>query len=159
MQYQEYQKSALRHLVTCKQLLSDVERDDVNTDTGHKLIQEAYYLSGYVLEALLSFSVCSYMHVTGDCMKSIPFTSEQKQFKTHDLTQKYRYAKGKGLTVLKDLCFFAKPHKNRDLQKLFTNWDVKYRYETNVLVNKKNLTDFIGEIDNIYKFILKNFTR
>lgn len=159
MLYIEFKKSAHRHLVCCKRLIEDTNRKGVNAEEKHKLISEAYYLSGYVLEAMLSYSVCSFLNITGDCMQSKPFTVDKNKFMTHDLTQKYRYACGIGLTHLMKLKFFSNKHPNNHLQEMFAKWNVRFRYETCNLVSKDNMSLYINEIEEIYQCIIKLYSK
>lgn len=107
MRYSQFRESAYRHLLACKQMIKDVSEGNIKGADKNKIYQEVYYLSGYIVESLLSYSLCSFLKIEGDCMKSEPFTKDSKKFKTHDLQQKFRYASEKGSTGISELCFLA----------------------------------------------------
>lgn len=159
MNYIQFRNAALRHLASCKQMLKDIE--DVNTkkDTKDRLCLEVYYLSGYILETMLSYAVCSSMNISGDVYQSKPFKEDRFLFKVHDLNQKYNYALHKGCHGLRNMCFFQEKHPNAIVQNLFSDWQVKYRYETRANLSPKILKTYISSIENIYQTILKNYTR
>lgn len=154
MQYSQFRESAYRHLIVCKQMIKDVSERNIKGAVKNKIYQEVYYLSGYIVESLLSYSLCSFLKIDGDCMKSDPFTKDSKKFKTHDLQQKFRYASEKGCTGISDLCFLATPHHNNKIQELFNNWDVKYRYESANGLNDTLLSDYVKELEKMYNTII-----
>ena len=159
MEYKEFRNAAYRHLVSCKQMLSDVTNTQLQQDVKNRLCLEIYYLSGYVLETMLSYAVCSSMNVEGNVYKSRPFTTDSKEFKTHRLMQKYNYAIKNGCLGLKNLCFFQTQHQNKDIQKLFANWSVDYRYEKRENISQDLLVEYITSIENVYCEIFKKYTR
>lgn len=158
MEYKEFRNAAYRHLVSCKQMLSDVTDTQIKQDIKNRLCLEIYYLSGYVLETMLSYAVCSSMNVEGDISKSKPFTQDSAEFKTHRLKQKYNYAINNGCIGLRNLCFFQVPHKNKDIQSLFDKWKVDYRYEKKENISSDLLVEYINTIETIYQVIIKKYT-
>lgn len=158
MEYKEFRNAAYRHLVSCKQMLADVTNTQIQQDVKNRLCLEIYYLSGYILETMLSYAVCSSMNVEGDINKSKPFTTDSAEFKTHRLMQKYNYALNNGCIGLRNLCFFQTPHQNSDIQKLFTNWTVEYRYKKRENISQDLLVEYMNSIENIYEEIFKKYT-
>lgn len=140
-------------------MLSDVQSNSVKTDSKNRLCQEIYYLSGYILETLLSYALCSSLNITGDIFESKPFKEDSKQFKTHNLMQKYNYALKHGCMGLRGLQFFQKEHQNAEIQELFNSWEVKYRYETHANISIDNLSVYLKTIEDIYRTILLKYTR
>lgn len=158
MEYREFRNAAYRHLVSCKQMLSDVTNTSIRQDIKNRLCLEIYYISGYILETMLSYAVCSSMNVKGDINKSKPFKQDSAEFKTHRLMQKYTYAINNGCIGLRNLCFFQIPHQNKEIQELFTKWKVDYRYEKKENISPDLLEEYIDSIENIYQVIIKKYT-
>lgn len=159
MDYIQFRNAAHRHLISCKQLLEDAKKSKTSKDTKDRLCLEVYYLSGYILETMLSYAVCSSMNVNGDVYQSRPFKEDAKLFKVHNLNQKYNYALQKGCNGLRNICFFQKKHPNVVIQNLFSDWHVKFRYENRAILSPEILSIYITAIENIYQTILKNYTR
>lgn len=159
MDYIQFKNAAYRHLVSCKQLLNDTKDSTTKKDTKDRLCLEIYYLSGYILEAMLSYAVCSSMNVKGDVYQSKPFKEDSTKFKVHDLNQKYSYALQNGCNGLRNICFFHKKHPETVIQNLFHDWHVKYRYENRANLSPEILTKYISSIEGVYQTILKNYTR
>ena len=159
MEYIQFRNAAYRHLVSCKQLLKDTENSKARKDIKDKLYLEIYYLSGYILETMLSYAVCSSMNISGDVYQSKPFKEDAKLFKVHDLNQKYSYALQKGCNGLRNICFFQRKHPNADIQKLFSEWQVKYRYENRANPSPDILSKYLSSIEDVYQTILKKYTR
>lgn len=159
MKYTQFRNAAYRHLISCKQLLKDTKDSTTRKDTKDRLCLEIYYLGGYILEAMLSYAVCSYMNISGDVYQSKPFKEDARLFKVHDLNQKYSYALKNGCFGLRNICFFQKKHPDAIVQKLFSDWHVKYRYEPRANLSPEVLSTYISSIENVYQTILKNYTR
>lgn len=157
MNYIQFRNAAYRHLVSCKHLLNEAKES--KTDTKNRLCLEIYYLSGYILETMLSYAVCSSMNINGDVYQSKPFKEEAKLFKVHNLNQKYSYALRNGCNGLRNICFFQKKHSDADVQKLFSDWEVKYRYENRETLSPEILSKYISSIEEVYQTILRNYTR
>lgn len=154
MEYKQFRESAYRHLTVCIQLL-----DDYGSVKDKRLISEVYYLSGYILEAMISYALCSAKMVKGDCMRSQYFTDDANKFKIHKLKPKWEYAKSKGCNGLKDLIFFSKNHSNNEVQKLFDDWDVKFRYENHPQAKEPIIKEYLQQIKLIYETINKQYTK
>lgn len=159
MDYIQFRNAAYRHLISCKKLLEDVNDSRINKDTKDRLCLEIYYLSGYILETMLSYAVCSSMNIKGDVYQSKPFKEDSKFFKVYNLNQKYNYALQKGCNGLRNICFFQKKHPNAIIQDLFSDWQVKFRYENRANLTPNVLSTYINSIEDVYKEILKNYTR
>ena len=159
MDYIQFKNAAYRHLISCKQLLKDVKGATTSKDKKDRLCLEIYYLSGYILESMLSYAVCSSMNISGDIYQSKPFKEDANLFKVHNLNQKYNYALQKGCNGLRNICFFQKKHPDAIIQNLFSDWHVKYRYENRANLSPDVLSKFINSIEEVYQIIIRNYTR
>lgn len=160
MEYKQFQNAAYRHLVSCNQLLEVAKKTKTKTDIVDKLCFEIYYLSGYILETMLSYAVCSAMNISGDIEESKPFKEDSRKFKVHNLRQKYEYALSTaGCNGLRGICFFQQQHSKKEIQKLFDDWDVKYRYEKKERISLEVISEYIKSVKEVYEVIFKNYTR
>ncbi len=143
MDYRQYLRSAERHLQTCRQLLLLY---DTVSDAKSKsfLLNEVYYLSGYILESSLSYAFFNHIRYNGDIYLSEHYNN--KSFKTHHIQTKYIYMMQRSC-VIRDLVFVSHGHTSKDLQRLFNNWDVKYRYEHYPNLDKALLDYYIKELE------------
>jgi hypothetical protein len=107
------------------------------------ILSEVYYLSGYILETGLSYAFFSHIRYTGDIYSSVHYSN--KGFKTHNTNIKYQYLLNNNC-VISDLVFVSSSHKTKALQKLYNEWDVKYRYEHYSNLNKNLLNTYISEL-------------
>ncbi|MCF0121992.1 MAG: hypothetical protein HUJ74_02070 [Lachnospiraceae bacterium] len=140
-------------------MLKDISDSSIKKDAKDRLCLEIYYLSGYILETMLSYALCSSMNIQGDIHQSKPFKEDAKLFKVHNLNQKYNYALQKGCNGLRNICFFQKKHQDDIIQKLFVDWHVKYRYENRPNLSPEVLSKYLSSIEIIYRTILKNYPR
>ena len=143
MVYRQFLRSAERHLQICKQLLKDVDALEDSTKKAN-VLSEIYYLSGYVLEAGLSYAFFSHIRYSGDIYLSEHY--QNNGFKTHNISLKYSYLL-KNSCIINDLVFVSAKHSNRELQSLFNGWDVKYRYEQYVKIKKRTIDAYIVEVE------------
>lgn len=143
MHYRQFLRSAERHLQICRQLLDEYD-SLTNSQKKVFLLAEVYYLSGYILESSLSYAFFSYIRYTGDIYSSEHFRNSC--FKTHQILMKYQYMAQRSC-VINDLLFVSRVHKSKDLQTLFNQWDVKYRYEQLPSLDKRLIVCYIDEIE------------
>ncbi len=153
----QFKDSAYRHLVACKQMLKDSKSPQCKSGDKKYLESEAYYLSGYIVELMLSYSVCSYLKIHQNCEDSDPFTKDKNRFKIHNLKLKYQYALDKGCLGLRGLVLLSRIHENDDVQKLFDNWDITYRYVPSNNLPFQSLNTYIDVLENLYQTILKKY--
>lgn len=113
-----------------------------NSTEQQYLLSEVYYLSGYILETGLSYAFFSHIHFTGDVNQSEHFS---KGFKTHSIQMKYHYMNLKSCFI-NDLVFVSRKHNIIELQTLFNEWDVKYRYENYPHLSKQLISQYIDEV-------------
>ena len=108
------------------------------------MLAEVYYLSGYVLEAGLSYAFFYHIRFTGDVYSSEHY--KNGCFKTHHIQMKYQYMTQRSCFI-HDLMFVSRVHGTKELQELFNQWDVKYRYEHYPNLNKRLIISYIEEIE------------
>ena len=146
-------RSAERHLQICKQLLVDY---DSLSDAKRKsyLIAEVYYLSGYILESSLSYAFFSHIRYSGDIYLSEHY--KNNGFKTHDIRAKYHYM-NKQSCFIHDLVFVSRAHTSKELQNLFNDWNVNYRYEHYSNLDKTLIISYINEIEQDLVKIKTNY--
>lgn len=113
-------------------------------------MDEVYYLSGYILESSLSYAFFNHIRYTGDIYSSEHYNSNC--FKTHHIQTKYLYMT-RCSCVIRDLVFVSRVHTSKDLQCLFNNWDVKYRYEHYPNLDRALLANYIDELEKGLKKI------
>lgn len=143
MDYRQFLRSAERHLQICKLLLDTYDKAK-DARQKSNILSEVYYLSGYVLETGLSYAFFSHIKHAGDIYLSSHFNNNC--FKTHRVLQKYEYMMRNSCTI-NGLVFVSVSHQRRDLQQLFTQWDVKFRYEHHAKLNKEVMNIYIAEIE------------
>lgn len=152
MYYKEYVKSSYRHLSTCKNLLADIQ-DPHKTDADKKhWISEAYYLSGYVVECMLSYVL--FYKYNGHVETNEFYRGE---FLTHSLDSKIHHVckvANRPLTGVHFVC--VRPH-DRKMNSMFSQWSVNFRYEHPNKIKIDNLCQFIQLIDELRNQILNQY--
>ena len=189
MVYSDYKKSAERHLETCFELVQAILKLEKKKDKGglsssevkrqNYILENLYYLSGYMLECLYSYAMCK--------QDNYPQVDEVNNLDNGGYKLCFRYNKRVSLSVnyslqrpkhkmsLLELSFFDNSshgyqiavsqnisliHNNRPLptnalQKLFENWSAYERYKFNhdstpyVLFSSKNIIDLFWEIVDV----------
>lgn len=158
MLYYEYRRAAERHLSTCQHLLNSTT--DRNPNCDH-IFQDVYYLSGYIIETLLSYAF----------FRSINWSKKQpieeceyynQSFKTHKINLKIQYLKRhhvdlQGLSLV-DKESFIPTH-----MKLMNNWSEVVRYrnskdiDNKLEINKVILVKYIDEIKHLKQELLQKY--
>lgn len=125
MKSNEYYRASLRHIAVCEELCTKLDNEQ-DTNMHSYLLQEIYYLSGYVIETALSWAI--YQQYGGsDDVKASDIYKQDKKFKTHNLTLKTDCAKAKHNCIFPGVPFIDKPHRCKTLQNYFTYWDTDVR--------------------------------
>ena len=151
MNYREYKRASLRHYNTCQYLCNKISTlSDKGSEQVRKkeLIHNVYYLSGYIIETLLSYILFSTLNDNKDVELSDHYKSTQ--FKTHDLNKKIYYLQNHKC-LLDGITFIGKKHSNKKFRQLFNNWNVQYRYEQPIFCNKFTEDDIMKYINEIGK--------
>lgn len=152
MYYKEYVKSAYRHLSTCKQLMRDIQKGkSTPADRTHWLC-EVYYLSGYVLECMLSYVL--FYRYNDHVDKHEYYCSE---FLTHNLTSKVHHVRYVANRELNGVTLISSSHERRAINALFSKWSVDCRYEPLQSVNIDDLTVYVQLIEEARNQILNKY--
>ena len=151
MSYKDYMKAAFRHLAVCNQLIDDIKRCQLSIPNQKHILNEVYYISGYVVECVLSY-VLFYKH-NGD-ISTNPFYNDPAFKKHHNLQFRLDYVKKKTNSRFTNIVFFSIPHEKPDQNRLFSDWSVDFRYEESTNLSKDHLSLFLSEITEIHKKIL-----
>lgn len=151
MHYKEFRTAAHRHLLSCEKMCEKL-RQTPNNNEKRDLIAEVYYLSGYIVETLLSYAVFS---VASKDIQRKPIEEHpdyEKGFKTHSFSAKIYFALSHGCNF-DGIAFIDNKHANKDLMKLFTSWVVDLRYQhyskfNNVppTISEQMISSYIGEL-------------
>ena len=128
MDYKEFRQAAHRHLITCQKMCDSLS-GLTNSEDKNLIIANIYYLSGYVVETLLSYAFfCSCNSKTRK--KPIEEHPEyEKGFKTHDFQAKISFVK-KHNCNLDGITFISNKHSNDVFMKLYNGWQVDLRYRS-----------------------------
>lgn len=127
MNYKEFRSSAHRHLLSCRKMCEKLAQM-TNACEKRDLIAEIYYLSGYIVETLLSYAIFS---VASREIKNRPieeYPDYEKGFKTHNFQAKIQFALAHGCNF-DGFLFIAAGHQNSNFRRLFNAWQVDMRYQ------------------------------
>lgn len=133
MDYREFRSAAHRHLVSC-QKMCDALPNIKDLTEKNSLMADIYYLSGYVIESLLSYAI---FHSSDRKVRNKPVEEHpdyENGFKTHNFQAKISFAI-KHSCNLNGICFISQKHPNEDFMKLFNNWRVEWRYQSPVIAS------------------------
>lgn len=160
MKYIEFLGAAKRHALCCHEIVNRYEELGKGHEKEKKaLLNNAYYLSGYIIETLLSYAFFNCIRCKGEIEDNKHFKSAS--FKTHDLSLKATYAKTHNCDF-SSLPLIGHKHKDKKIQLLFTKWRIELRYQEPkaVLGNGITIDDFkeyLNVIDDIEKSIIQKF--
>lgn len=160
MKYIEFLGAAKRHSICCHEIIKRHEDLGRGHDVEKKaLLNNSYYLSGYIIETLLSYAFFNSIKCKGEIENNKHF--KRKDFKTHDLNLKAAYAKTHNCDF-SSLPLIGYKHKDKDVQKLFNKWCVELRYqEPKAFIDNGIKLDILKKymdvIDEIKKSIIEKF--
>jgi hypothetical protein len=166
MNYREYLKAAHRHLSACKKLVDDSKQSGNSSENAVHWLNEAYYLSGYVGECLLSYIF--FYDYDGDVKKHPEYKKNNNTFFSHSLTAKataLRRAKGGLLLGIPLVC---SPDKKTTNNLMWDKWDIEYRYlpfdqwkiqnnKTGGNLSITDLEEYLRLIENLRTMVLVKF--
>ena len=131
MQYKEYYQSALRHLDVCKTLMESL--DSMNSK-GHltakreRLKLDIYYLSGYVIETMISYTF--FVNLNWQKNKHIEsYPYYEKGFKTHNLSRKLSFATSNAHCDYSGVALLGNKISDSKERKMFCGWSEVIRYQ------------------------------
>lgn len=146
MIYREYLSAASRHLTTCQLMMMELKKIQKSKKQESKSLKlDIYYISGYIIETLISYSFFASINWKSDIEDSPLYN---KSFKQHKIMNKLNF-------VLKYSCSFpgvilldTKP-KNSLMLKMMNEWSEVIRYQD----PKKICKDLAFTVDDLEKYI------
>ncbi len=199
MVYSDYKAAAERHLETCFELVQAIIKLEKKKHRGSlssndtkrqkHILENLYYLSGYMLECLYGYAMCKQdNYPQADQVNSLDNGGYKLCFKHNKrgrLNVSYSLQRPQHKMSLSELSFFDDVsngyqiainqnipliHGNRvlsnpSIQKLFENWSAYERYKINhdntpnLSFNSKNIIDLFWEIVDICAKISKHIIR
>ena len=162
MHYKEFRSAAHRHLLSCKKMCEKLGQT-TNDNEKRDLIAEVYYLSGYIVETLLSYAIFS---VASRDIQKKPIEDHpdyERGFKTHNFKAKIYFALNHGCNF-DGITFISNRHSNKELMKLFDSWGVELRYQhyskfNGVLptISEQMINSYIGELAKLFQQFNQRF--
>lgn len=162
MHYKEFRTAAQRHLLSCEKMCEKLG-EATNCNEKRNLIAEVYYLSGYIVETLLSYAIFS---VASRDIQNKPIEEHpdyENGFKTHNFQAKIHFALNHECNF-DGIPFIGVKHANKDLMKLYNSWSVDLRYQhyskfTNVpsAISEQMINSYIGELAKLVQQFNQRF--
>lgn len=162
MKYKEFRTAAHRHLLSCEKMCEKLNELQ-NANDKRDLIADIYYLSGYIVETLLSFAIFS---VAGRRIQNNPIEMHpdyNNGFRTHNFQAKIHFAITHGCNF-DGMPFIGTRHSNENLGKLFRAWQVDMRYQYHFkfqnspeLIDDKMICAYIVELSKLEHLINQKF--
>lgn len=149
----EFVHAAKRHLTTCKELLV-VANTAIPAEKKNHILDNIYYLSGYVLETMLSYALCNKLNLQGDVMATEHFKTTA--FKTHNLNAKTMYLKNHNCNI--NGVIFISTKAPREQQNMYSCWGADYRYQkSSSLRQNVDVKEYIMNVQEFYNQILQKY--
>ena len=154
MQYKEYYQSALRHLYVCKtmmELLDSMDRKQHLFVKRERLKLDIYYLSGYVIETMISYTFFVRLNwQKNKDIKSCPYY--EKGFKTHDLSRKLSFAASNAHCDYSGVPLLGNKISDSKVKKMFCGWSEVIRYQNpktcmNLDFSEDDLKNYLSDIE------------
>jgi len=157
MIYKDFRVAANRHLQTCQYMVGCLTK--LKTEERQNILDNIYYLSGYVIECIIKFAIYEYVHypsqndISGLRKEYKTFElNYNKDIKSHNLTElSETLQKIGGDTSSLDNRILSFP----TLKELYQDWDSEIRYKISPDLKKKltdsNLQQFVSSISEVYK--------
>ena len=145
MYYPEFKKASKKHLQSCECLLNNL---NLNCSYNKSyILTTIFYLSGYILETIMKFSIYSSINYKRN-KKITELTthglSYKDNIKIHDLKKLKRTVYEKGITRL--------PNFDNN-QVLFSAWNSEIRYIEKINYSEQEIINFFNFAKNTYKII------
>lgn len=165
MKYKEYEKAAKRHNVTCRFLIKkiyDPHEFDINPDDEAKLILNIYYLTGYIIENIISYSlfkVINYdknksVYDLDDKNRGIKFNTHFRKHSEGSNKAKIDFIRNFGGVISSSIPIIGDKKVAGELMEMYSKWDATIRYTDSHLgfeINRNKVNDF-------YKLALEIYT-
>jgi len=164
MLYKEYYNSALRHLDVCKimlERLSSMDRKPKFYAKRERLLLDIYYLSGYVIETMISYS--HFVSLGWNVNDNIEtYSLYGKGFKTHDLSAKITFAVSKARCDFSGITLLGINIENVTERKMFHEWSEKVRYQhpkksSKLDFDENDLKNYLYDIDKMFNQLLNKY--
>lgn len=146
MYYNEFREASKKHLISCKCLIENLERCNQNEKT---LLTTIYYLTGYVFETILKYSI--YSSINFDKKTDITELRSNglnyiDDIKIHSLVKLKRIVEEKQIASLLDY------EQNK---KLFNAWNSEVRYSKSTDFTKNEIISFFNFSNNTFTNLQK----
>ena len=157
MQYKEYYQSALRHLDVCKTMMESLDSMDRKQHLFAKrerLKLDIYYLSGYVIETMISYTF--FVKLNWQKNKHIESCPYYKNgFKTHNLSMKLSFATSKAHCDYSGVPLLGNKISDSKERKLFCGWSEVIRYQNpktciNLDFSEVDLKNYLSDIETMF---------
>ena len=153
MDYKEFRSAAHRHLLSCQNMCKALASIN-NLEEKNALLADIYYLSGYIIETLLSYAFfCSCDKKTRK--KAVEDHPEYNNgFKTHDFQAKISFVI-KHNCSLDGMIFVSEKHPNKKYMDLFNKWHVELRYRSisnagfRFTIDEQLIKGYIGSLKDL----------
>lgn len=150
--------SAERHLCACKYLQDEYIRQ-TKESVKKRLFQEIYYLSGYVVETMMSYAILVVKQCKGNVYEDETYNGGK--FKTHHLEVKANWATVEHGCDFSTIEALTQIHRDNKLGWLYRSWSADVRYENTDLtahgITFDDVIRYIVNIDNFKKEISKKY--
>ena len=150
MLYIEYYQSALRHLDVCKSMMDFLDSMDRKPNLSAKrerLKLDIYYLSGYVIETMISYTFFVNLNwQKNKDIKSYPYY--KNGFKTHDLSLKLSFAASNAHCDYSGVPLLGNKISDSKERKMFCGWSEVIRYQ-----NPKTCIDLDFSEEDLKKYL------
>jgi hypothetical protein len=169
MNYTEYFKAAQRHRETCEYLIRKLSdsQEGIDVHLQEKLLNNIYYLSGYVIECIISYSFFNIINY--DKTKSVydldinnPYQyTFHKYFREHSKSAnelRIDEIRKRGGNIPSTIPIIGDENVDKNLKKMYDQWDAKSRYTTSHLtftIDQNNAKKFFTLANEIYTKIRK----
>lgn len=132
--------------------MDDIKNTRGATSECNHWLSEVYYLSGYVLECMLSYVL---FYDYNDHVKNHKFY--YGEFLTHNLTSKVHHVRNVAHCQLNGIILISTSHQKRSINALFSRWNVDYRYEPLQTVSYDDLEAYLQSIEEAKNQILNQY--
>jgi len=164
MIYKDYINAAKRHRETCEYLIKKVKdpQEFIDIHLEEKLLQNIYYLSGYVIECIVCYSFFNIINY--DRTKSVYSLAENnpygykfdKYFREHSKTAnelRIEEIRKRGGNLSSTIPIIGEEEVDKITKAMYDEWDAKSRYTISHLsfrINRVSVNNFFDVANEIY---------
>lgn len=164
MVYKEYLIAAKRHRETCQQIFGILKdsKGYLDASTKQKLLINTFYLSGYVIECIVSyafFKVINYKDnydvydLDKNNSNGYKFSILFSDHNYNTAEKKFEIIRLKGGVLSSSTPLIGDVKVENDILQLFKEWNTKVRYTTqniSIELNQINVQNFFELADSVY---------